>query len=181
MVFYGTSIVHGGCASRPGMAYPAILGRRLDRSVVNLGFSGNGPLDPELGVLLAELDASVYVLDCAPNMNPALITERTEPFVKALRKARPDTPIVVVENIQYQAGAFLPASRQSYIDKNNALRAAYEKLKADGMTGLYYVACDALLGNDGEATVDGTHPNDLGFMRMADALEPALRAALGQE
>lgn len=181
MVFYGTSIVHGGCASRPGMAYPAILGRRLDRSVVNLGFSGNGPLDPELGVLLAELDASVYVLDCAPNMNPTLIAERTESFVKALRKARPDTPIVIVENIRYQAGAFLPGSRQSYEDKNNALRTAYEKLEADGVAGLHYVTCDALLGDDGEATVDGTHPNDLGFMRMADALEPALRAALGQE
>jgi len=181
MVFYGTSIVHGGCASRPGMAYPAILGRRLDRSVINLGFSGNGPLDAEVGVLLAELDASAYVLDCAPNMSPVLVTERTEPFVKALRKARPNTPIILVENIQYQAGAFLPGPRQSYVDKNNALRAAYERLKAEGVTGLHYVPCDALLGDDGEATVDGTHPNDLGFMRMADALEPALRSALGQK
>ena len=68
IVFYGTSILHGACASRPGMASPAILGRRFDRPTINLGFSGNGRMEPEVGQLLAELDAAAYVIDCLPNM-----------------------------------------------------------------------------------------------------------------
>ena len=178
ILFYGTSITHGGCASRPGMAYPSILGRRLDRPIVNLGFSGNGKMEAELGALIAEVDAAVYVLDCLPNMTPEMVTERVEPFVTALRAARPGTPIVLMENIAYQAGAFLPASKAAYADKNAALRAAYERLTAKGLQGLHYVPGETLLGSDGEATVDGTHPTDLGFQRMADALEPVLRKAL---
>ncbi|MFH1264465.1 MAG: SGNH/GDSL hydrolase family protein, partial [Planctomycetota bacterium] len=68
IVYYGTSIAHGACASRPGMAFPSILGRRLDRPVVNLAFSGNGRMDPEVVELLAELDTAVYCIDCLPNM-----------------------------------------------------------------------------------------------------------------
>ena len=178
IIFYGTSITQGGCASRPGMAHTAILGRRLDRPVINLGFSGNGKLDAELGKLMAEVDAAVYVLDCAPNMPPEMITERTEPFVTALRAVRPDTPIVLVESISYQAGAFLPSRRSAFTDKNTVLRAAYERLTEKGVTGLFYLPGETLLGSDGEATVDGTHPTDLGFQRMADAFEPVLRKAL---
>ncbi len=178
IVYYGTSIAQGGCASRPGMAHPAILGRRLDWHVINLGFSGNGRMEAELGKLMAELDAAMYVLDCVPNLSAELVTERTEPFVKALRKARPATPIVLVENIAYQAGAFLPERRRAYQTKNRALREAYERLLADGVKGLHYVPGEPLLGNDGEATVDGTHCTDLGFQRCADALEPVLRKIL---
>lgn len=178
VVFYGTSITHGGCASRPGMAYPAILGRRLDCPVVNLGFSGNGKMELELAALLVEIDASVYVLDCLPNMSPEMVTERVEPFVAALRVARPDTPIVLVENIIYQTGFLLPESRNNYQKKNQELRAAYQRMTDKGIQGLHYVACDSLLGSDGEGTVDGVHPTDLGFMRMADAIEGALRAEL---
>jgi len=178
LFFYGTSITHGGCASRPGMAYPAILGRMLDQPVINLGFSGNGKMEMALEALLAEVDAAAYVLDCLPNMSPELVTERVEPFVMALRAARPDTPIVLMENIAYQAGTFLPAPRAAYIDKNTALRAAHARLSAAGVPGLHYVPGEALLGTDGEATVDGTHPTDLGFMRMAEALEPVLRTLL---
>lgn len=70
MVFYGTSIMQGACASRPGMAIPAILGRRLNVPTINLGFSGSGKMEPEVGSLLTELDASVFVLDCLPNLTP---------------------------------------------------------------------------------------------------------------
>lgn len=178
ILVWGTSIVHGGCASRPGMAYPAILGRRLERPSINLGFSGNGKMDPEVTALLAKLDVAAYVIDCVPNMTPELVAERAEPLVKTLREAHPATPIVLVENVPYQSGWFLPGPRQSYEDKNAALEAAYERLTSAGVAGLHYVPCDGLLGHDQEGTVDGTHPTDLGFLRMADAIEPALREAL---
>lgn len=178
LLFYGTSITQGGCASRPGMAYPAILGRWLDRPVINLGFSGNGQMDPEVVQLLAELDPCVYVIDCLPNLSPSLVTERTEPLVETLRRAHPDTPIVLVENIVYQNAALVPGSRQGYLAKNEALWAAYGRLVGRGVGNLHYVPGEPLLGEDGEATVDGSHPTDVGFLRIAEALEPVLRSIL---
>ena len=181
LVFYGTSITHGGCASRPGMAYPAILGRRFDRPVVNLGFSGNGKMEAAMGELLQEIDAAAYILDCIPNMTPELIAERVVPLVKALRAARPGIPILLVENIQYQSGAFLEASRIAYEEKNEALQESYGTLLgSEYISDLYYLPGDTLLGSDGEATVDGVHPTDLGFQRMADAFEPVLKSFLSE-
>ena len=181
LVFYGTSITHGGCASRPGMAYPAILGRRFDRPVVNLGFSGNGKMEAAMGELLQEIDAAAYILDCIPNMTPELIAERVVQLVKALRAARPGIPILLVENIQYQSGAFLEASRIAYEEKNEALQESYGTLLgSEYISDLYYLPGDTLLGSDGEATVDGVHPTDLGFQRMADAFEPVLKSFLSE-
>lgn len=177
IVFYGTSITHGGCASRPGMAYPAIIGQRLDREHINLGFSGNGKMEPEMASLIAELDASVFVLDCLPNMSPEMVAERVAPTVKTLRAAHPDTPIVLVENIIYQSSWFYGGDG-GHVAKNVELKKVYEKLVAEGVQGLTYVPCDNLLGTDGLATVDGTHPTDLGFLRQADALAPVIQALL---
>jgi hypothetical protein len=181
MLFYGTSILHGACASRPGMVHSAILGRRFHFPHINLGFSGNGKMEPELAGLLAELDPSVYVLDCLPNMTAAEVTERVEPFVKRLRSAHPDTPVVLTEDRTY-ADAFLVETKRERNDTSRAaLKAAYQRLKKSGVKGLYYIEAGPLLGDDGEGTVDSSHPNDLGFMRQADAfakvLGPLLRKA----
>ncbi len=175
VIFYGTSITQGGCASRPGMAHTSIVGRHLDVPVINLGFSGNGKMDPEIGDLLIELDPSVYVIDCCPNMDAQRISERTVPLVKKLREAKPETPILLVENIEYQRGWFQEASRKSYESKNEALRKCFLELQEEGVGGLSYLPCDDMLGDDAEGTVDGVHPTDVGFLRIADAFEPVLR------
>src|SRR5439155_14165975 len=85
IVFYGTSITQGGCASRTGMVHTAILGRRLGYPIVNLGFSGNGRMEPEVVKLIAEIDASCYVIDCLPNMTAKEVSANTEPLVQLLR------------------------------------------------------------------------------------------------
>ena len=178
--FYGTSITQGGCASRAGMSYPAILGRRLDRPTINLGFSGNGQAEPEMASLLAELDPLAYVLDFVPNVpSGQLLKQRTGPLVQALRKARPHTPIVLVEHIGYQQPRLV---RDKYLDwtrRNAVLRKAYASLTSAGVAALHYVRQSAVMGEDGEATVDGIHPTDVGFLRIADALEPVLRPLVG--
>jgi GDSL-like Lipase/Acylhydrolase family/N-terminus of Esterase_SGNH_hydro-type len=178
IVFYGTSITQGGCASRPGMAYPAILGRRLDRLTINLGFSGNALSEPEVAHLLAELDAAVYVLDPLPNMTAESVAARIEPLVTTLRQAHPEVPIVLVENEQYAADEFVAVAHAAVQAKNVKLRDIYRRLRKAGQRRLFYVPAAKLVGSDGEATVDGVHPTDLGFMRMADTLTPVLRRAL---
>jgi len=179
LVFYGTSITHGACASRPGLAHPAILGRWLEIPVINIGFSGNGRMHKEVGDLMAELDAACYVIDCLPNMNATTVAERCVPLVKQLRKARPNTPIVLVEDRRFANSWILPAKSIFHDDNQAALQKAYKQLQAAGMKKLHYLQGDHLLGDDTEGTTDGSHPNDLGFLRQADAFEPVLRQALG--
>lgn len=178
ILFYGTSITHGACASRPGMCHPAILGRRLNRPVINLGFSGNGKMDAEVGEFLAKLELGVLVIDCNPNMQPALVRERCVPLVKQVRAAHPNLPIVLVEDRRF-TNTWIRPERQKFHDENHAaLKEGFDKLKAEGVQGLFYVSGDLLLGEDTEGTTDGSHPNDLGFYRQADVMEPVIREAL---
>ena len=180
LVFYGTSILHGACASRPGMAFPAILGRRLGRPVCNLGFSGNGRMEPEVGALLAELDPCLYAIDCLPNMDAEKVSERATPLVRQLRQARPDTPILLVEDRSFTNTPFFPARKEHHRKSREVLKQAFRELTQSGVEHLYYLDGDRLLGLDGEAATDGSHPNDLGMVRYADAYEPVLRAILKQ-
>ncbi|HEV3005260.1 MAG TPA: SGNH/GDSL hydrolase family protein [Pirellulales bacterium] len=179
IVFYGTSITQGGCASRPGMVHTAILGRRLGRPVINLGFSGNGRMEPELAGLLAELDPALYVLDCLPNMNADEVSQRVEPFISTIRRKRPGTPILLVEDRNYTDGFLVEGKRIRNEASHAALKAVYDRLLAAGDKRLGYVQGEYLLGEDGEGTVDTSHPTDLGFLRQAavfqSALEPLLR------
>lgn len=170
VVFYGGSITQGGCASRPGMAYTAIVGRRLDATVINLGFSGSGVMEPAWADLLAELDPAVYVLDTLGNMSPEQITERVGPFVEKLRAARPNTPILIAEEAS--------ADDVSPTERGRALRAVCDALTARGVTGLHVLPNIGMLGKDGEGTVDGVHPTDLGMTRHASVFAGALRPLL---
>ncbi len=179
IVFYGTSITQGMCASRPGMVHTAILGRRLDLPVVNLGFAGNGRMDEAIGALLGEMEAAVYVIDCLPNMRPEEIRIRCVPFVKSLRAARPRTPIVLVDDTRYPE-TWISAWRAGfYRERHDALVESFETLRRESVSEVYYLTAGQFTGEDCEGTVDGVHPNDLGFMRLADAFEPMLRRVLG--
>ena len=179
IVFYGTSITHGASASRAGMGHPAILGRRLDRPVVNLGFAGNGQMDAAVGDCLVRIDAAAYVIDCLPNMTPKLVTERTEPLVRQIRAVKAATPIVLVED-RRMTNEWIKPERKRFHDENHAaLRAAYDRLIKSGVKNLFYIPGDHLYGDDTEGATDGSHASDLGFMRQADVMEPILRKALG--
>ncbi len=177
IVFYGTSITHGACASRPGMVHTAILGRRLDRPVVNLGFSGNGRMDLAVGEIMTQIDAAVYVIDCLPNMSPTDVEAKCVALVKQIRAAKPATPIVLVEDRRFTNSWITPAKQRFHSDNHAALRAAYEALLKDGVAGLSYIPGDHLYGDDTEGATDASHANDLGFMRQADVFEPILREA----
>ena len=178
IVFYGTSITQGGCASRPGMVHTAILGRWLGRPVINMGFSGNGRMEREVGEFLAELDPSAYVIDCLPNMQGPAVAKNTEPLVRLLREAHPSTPILLVEDRTYSNTPFLAKSRRRHQGSRAALKKAFDNLSAAGVQNLYYLAGEDLLGDDGEGTVDGSHPTDLGFVRQAEAFRTALEPLL---
>jgi hypothetical protein len=179
IVFYGTSITHGACASRAGMTHVAILGRRFERPVINLGFSGNGRLESEVATLLAELDPVVFVIDCLPNLTAPEVAERTKPVVEIIRKQHPTTPILLVEDRSYPDGFLLHDRRERNLTSRVEFRKAYDELKQSDKN-LYYLEGEHLLGDDNEGTVDASHPTDLGFMRQADAFQKALEPILGK-
>mgnify|MGYP006279058765 CR=1 FL=1 len=179
VVFYGTSITHGACASRPGMAHTAIAGRRLGRPVINLGFSGNGRMQPPVADFLGELDPAVFFIDCLPNMSAETVVDNAETFLRKLRAARPDTPIILSEDRTYGYAFLRPSVKASQAARRQQLRKVFEQLQAGGMKGLHYLPHTAQAGVE-EALVDGSHPSDLGMMRQAAAFEPILREVLGQ-
>lgn len=180
IVFYGTSITHGACASRPGMPHPAILGRMFNKPITNLGFSGNGRMEVEVAQLLGELNPCLYVIDCLPNMNGPMVAERAVPFVQTLRKLKPKTPIVLVEDRSFTNSRWFQSRRNHHAASRKALREAYQQLQKQGIKQLSYIPGEDLLGHDGEAANDGSHPSDLGFYRQARYMYPFLKPFVPQ-
>jgi lysophospholipase L1-like esterase len=137
-------------------------------------------MDAAVGELLAKIDAAAYVIDCNPNMGPADVRQKCPALVLQLRAARPNTPIVLVEDRRFTNSWIRPERQTFHTENHAALRECYEALVKEGVKNLYYIFGDNLLGDDGDGATDGSHPNDLGFVRQADAFEPVLRKALGK-
>ncbi|MEP7110929.1 MAG: SGNH/GDSL hydrolase family protein [Ferruginibacter sp.] len=182
IVVYGTSIAQGGCASRPGMAWPAILGRKSGRPLVNLGFSGNGRLENELIALMTEIDAKIYVLDCLPNLvPPGTALEETKKLiirsVSQLQEKRAAVPILLVEHCGYTDGSINERKRKTFTDINLIMKQAFAELQSKGVKNIYLLTMNEI-NLDLDCTVDGIHASDLGMLRYADAYEKKIRSIL---
>lgn len=178
VVIYGSSIQHGATASRPGMAPSNILRRELNVDVINLGFSANAHLDYEIADMIADVDASVYVLDFMPNALPWEVNEKIKVFVKRIRDRRPDTPLIFIED-PYFTMAQLDQKMFDYIDiKNKGLQRVYAEMLSEGLTNTYYLSADSIVPDDGDGSSDAIHFNDRGYRAYTDALLPVLRNLL---
>lgn len=180
VVFYGTSITQGGCASRAGMSYQAILGRKLNLDFVNLGFSGNGLGEPEVARAVAEIDASCYVLDFGANHKTfAAMREVYAPFLDHIRARHPATPIIVMTLLHSSREHRIPSLGIEWPERRKFIAQLVRERVQAGDRKLYLVDGAKLLGpTPDDGLVDGVHPNDLGFYWMAEGLAPTLRRAL---
>ena len=178
IVVYGSSILQGASASRPGMPYPARLSRSSGYNFINLGLSGNGKMEKEVAGMLANIDADAFILDCIPNPSPKEITERAVGFVMTLREKHPDTPIIIIQTLIRETGNFNQKARENVKQQNEAIAEQVEVLRKKGVKNLYFIKEDRFLGTDHEGTIDGTHPNDLGFDRMLKKYKPAISKIL---
>jgi len=170
LVFYGTSITQGGCASRPGMVHTSIISRKLDVDCINFGFSGNGRMEKPVAELISGIDASVFVIECVNNMTPEQINENTIPLVEIIRSKHPVTPIVFVEGFIGETAYLNESSMDAIVARNDMLKNEYQKRADRGFKNIYYIKEAGGKGTDHEATVDGVHLTDLGFLRYADFL-----------
>ena len=178
IVFYGTSITQGGCASRPGMSYTQILSRMLGKECLNYGFSGNGKGHIEIAEALSKIkNVQMFVLDYEANATFDRLKNTLDSFVKCLRKEYPNTPIIIISKIQM----YLEFHDENYCKNEKKIR-DYQKnyVKNSNDKNLYYIDGKKVLGssNISEKTVDGCHPTDYGFISMAEYLYPIIRRIL---
>lgn len=178
VVIYGSSITQGASASRPGMAYPARLSREMGVNFINLGLSGNGKMEKEVADMLATIDADAFVLDCFANPSPEQIAQRTGYLVKAIRAKHPNAPIIIIQSVIRESGNFNQVVRERVRQQNENAYQEYQQLIKKGVKNLYLIKGDNLLGKDHEGTTDGVHPNDIGFDRMLQVIQPELTRIL---
>jgi len=165
IVFYGSSITQGGCASHPGNSYVNIISRRLDTDVLNLGFSSGCIAETEMAEYISELDMSVFVYDYDHNAHSAEYLEKThERAFKIIRNKRPELPIIIVSAADSVCGT---EKRRDVIYQTytNAIQA--------GDQNTYFVDGSKIYEEVGRdyCTVDDIHPNDVGFLMMANSIE----------
>ena len=171
IIFYGTSITQGACASRPGMAHTNIISRKLDRNVINYGFDGNGRMEYPISKLLSESNPFFYVIECMPNMYPPdLVSSNTITLVDTIRARQPETPIILVDLFSSPLTILDNNMKNETKEMNNALRNEYEKLIDNGYENIFYIETKSTLAQDYEGTVDAIHFSDLGFTRYSNFL-----------
>ena len=181
ILFYGSSITQGGCASRPGNNYTSMLCRAVDAPQINLGFSGSARGEPAMARAIASIDLACFVFDYdhnAPNVEHLAATH--EPFFNIVRKARPDLPIILMSrgDIWFDDET---AARETNFARREVVMRTYLNARAQGDKQVFFVDGAGLFGthNRDACTVDRCHPNDLGFYRMYEHVLPTLRAAVG--
>ena len=184
MIFYGTSITQGGCASRPGMAYPAILSRRFNRPALNFGFSGSGRGEESVARHLAAIEnPGAYILDYDANTNLEEMKNTLEKFISILRTAHPQVPLIVLSGPRYNREIVLSCDTDTP-RREKLLSAEFQentvkKLRAAGDENIYFIHGGKLCGEWWhEVTVDGVHATDLGFFMMAENLSKILAEIL---
>lgn len=182
ILFYGTSVTQGGCASRPGMSYTSIIERELQTPTINLGFSGNGRMDLIMAEEIAKVDAKAYVIDCLANCTAQIVQDSTENFIRTIASAHPDRPVYMVSNYCYPYHWLDEQFRKDAQQENEIWYGFYKKFRAEGFKNIHYIDVyndcrmeKSSIGPDNDATVDGVHMTDLGFLRFAKRLVPYLR------
>ena len=186
LVFYGTSIMQGGCASRPGMCYSTIVGRKLGREVLNYGFSGNGRGEPEVATYLSRVkNPGLYFIDHQANVSPDDMRKTLPEFIAILRNAHPEVPIVIKSKVRYAIEYFYDVEgfeNEAWLKRRESrdfMKQYVAEQTAAGDANIYFMEGEDIQGDDYyECSVDGVHPTDMGFYRMAEAAAAFLKDVL---
>ncbi|WP_277586462.1 SGNH/GDSL hydrolase family protein [Psychrobacillus antarcticus] len=174
VIFYGTSITQGACASRPGMSYTNILSRRFNLEFINLGFSGSGRGENGVALTIREIERpACFVLDYEANVSYKEYQDTLIPFIETYREYHPLVPIIIISRIPFVRDKAL-GEYEDYQNRREYSKITVEKLKQQGDENVSFIDGSTLLGELWhECTVDGIHPSDLGFMEMVNRMESA--------
>lgn len=174
ILYYGSSITEGGCACNPFNAYNAVISNHLNRDYFNFGFSGNAKGEICLAEYFATFDICLFVYDYDHNAPDAEHLRKThEPFFKRFRELKPEVPVL-----------FMTMPREIYDDWNKerreVIKQTYDNAIKSGDKNVYFIDGETFFGSEDRyrCTLDGVHPNDLGFDRMARVIEPVIKDIL---
>ncbi|MBR4296047.1 MAG: hypothetical protein IKT56_04325 [Clostridia bacterium] len=176
IVFYGSSVTMGLCASRPGNSYEAIISQKYNLDYINLGFSGNCKAEIPMAEYLRELDMSIFVCDYDYNApTPEYLEETHFRLYKIFREKQPDTPYIMITKPYPWFSEVVDKRREIIFD-------SFKKAKALGDKNIYFIDGKDLLGTDccDNCLIDGVHPNDLGFYRMADGIGQTIKEIISK-
>lgn len=175
LVYYGSSITQGGCASRPGNAYQAIVTRKLNLDHINLGFSGSAKAEKPMRDYIKNLNMGIFVYDYDHNAPTIEHLEQThEKMFLEIRETNPNLPIIIMPRPK----EYLSKDEKTRLE---IIKRTYENAIAKGDKNVYFIDGKALMKNtDNDCTVDGCHPNDLGFHAMAKALIPVIKKIINK-
>lgn len=165
IVYYGSSITQGGCASRPGNSYQSIVSRKLDANYINLGFSGSAKAEDGIIEYIKNLDMSVFVYDYDHN-SPSIehLSDTHEKMFLTIRNAKPNMPIIIMPRPKF----YLNDEEK---ERFNIIKKTYDNAISRGDNNVYFIDGKALMQlAEDNGTVDGCHPNDLGFTSIANAI-----------
>lgn len=178
IVIYGSSIVHGTGACRPGLAYSNILCRRMGMNILNYGFSGNAKGEPAIANWLAEQEMCCFVSDYDHNApNPEHLAATHRPLYDTIREKHPDIPYIMITKPNIATNL-----NEANEQRKDIILDTFRYAKAKGDKRVYYIDGESFfMGKyEYECTLDGVHPNDLGYVLMADGIEDTLRLALAE-
>ena len=178
VAFYGSSIVHGTAATRPGLTYPAMISRELDLDFYNIGFSGVAKGEPAIVNWMATLPMSVFVCDYDHNAPTVEHLANTHyQMYEIIREKNPELPYIMITRPDYW---YRITEQEHILKRRDVVMASYLKARANGDKNVYFI--DGLsfgtAPHQYEMTVDSIHPNESGFVRMADSIGTFIRHAL---
>ena len=175
IVYYGSSITQGACASRPGNSYEAIISRKLNRDYINLGFSGNARGEDAIANYIKDLPMSFFVYDYDENSMTAEYLQKThEKMFLTVRAKNPDLPVLLLSRPKYRLN-------KEEIKQLDVVKSTYQNAINRGDRHVYFVAGNEIFDETFEeiATVDHCHPNDCGFYRMSQKIGEVIKEVLG--
>lgn len=172
IIYYGSSITQGGCASRPGNSYQGMISRKYNCDFINLGFSGSAYGQEAMGEYIANLDMACFVSDYDQNATDADHLRRTHSkFINIIREKNPDLPIILMTSVLRTQW-----TQDIYEERKKVIYKTYADMISNGDKNVYYIDGQHIFGDEG--TTDGAHPNDIGFMYMAKTISEVLEKVM---
>lgn len=170
VMMYGTSIMHGACASRPGMSYTNILSRRLNVEVLNYGFNGSAYNEKEIAKILSKREVDLFIIDSEANSGDGYLIDRLDTFIDAFRETQPNTKIIVTNRIPFIKD-YYSKEQQERKQRHEAFLNDFSKRRSD----IDYYDVYSKLKYDLDITSDGVHPSDYGMVKLADIFEAIIK------
>lgn len=167
ILFYGSSITNGGCVSRPGTAYTAVVARTLDAELINMGYSGNAQGEPELAREIAKLDLGLFISEYDHNASVEHLRESHSEFIRIIREAHRDLPILLMTRPYFNF-----KQQRETEERSSIIRATYERARSSGDKNIYFLNHMETFSmeNRYDYSIDNVHPTDLGARTMAEAI-----------